>query len=331
MTSRRTRTALAGTWAILPFALLLLAVSVWPPPDRVPTHWTGDLPDGFSSGGGLFTACLSVAGFCAAVSALVVLLGFLAPAQWARAVLALLAALGAGAAAVYGTSVVGTRLAGAPEQVHVVWALLPVPIALGWGTVAWWLARPGPVDREAVRELVPERSRVVPQTGVPVTPWATRTRSAVLLTTAMFVLVVVGLSAVLLWALTSTGAVVVGVTAVAAGAYTAAWGNVEVRVDAAGLTIRSLLAPLTLLRVPADQVVGVETADLDPMKWGGIGLRWLPDRTAYIVRGGPGIVVHRASGRRFAVEVTEGQEVAEVGTRALLLSAARAAAGGSSA
>ncbi|HLS45428.1 MAG TPA: hypothetical protein VK045_08330 [Ornithinicoccus sp.] len=67
------------------------------------------------------------------------------------------------------------------------------------------------------------------------------------------------------------------------------------------------------------------------MKWGGIGLRWLPDRTAYIVRGGPGIVVHRASGRRFAVEVTEGQEVAEVGTRALLLSAARAAAGGSSA
>lgn len=328
MTSRRAGTVLAGACAILPFALLLLAGAVQRLPPRVPTHWTGDLPDGFSSGAGLFTACLSVAGFCAVVAALVVLLAFLAPAQWARAVLTVLAAFGAGATATYAAAVTGTRVAGGPEQVHVIWALLPVVVAVLWGALAWLVARPGAVDRAALLEQVPERSRVVARHGVTVTPWATQVRSGVLVGTAVFVLVVVGASALLLWTVSLTGALFLALTALAGSAYTAAWGRTEVRVDDAGLTIRSLLAPVSLLRVPADQVVGVEQADLDPMRWGGIGLRWLPDRTAYIVRGGPGIVVHRSTGRRLAVEVTEGEEVAAAGTRALLRSAARAAATG---
>jgi hypothetical protein len=94
-------------------------------------------------------------------------------------------------------------------------------------------------------------------------------------------------------------------------------------VDEDGLKIRSRLLPVQVSRVPADRVVGVEVQDLDPMRWGGVGLRALPDRTAYIIdqAGGPGIVVHQRNGRRLALQVTEGDTAARTGARTLLQAA----------
>lgn len=315
---------------MVPFAALLVAATIWPAPNRVPTHWSSDLPDSFSSGAGVFSITLSVAGFCAIAAALVALLAVLIPALWARWVIALLAAVGAGAAATYGAVAWGTRLSGGPERVHVAWALAPVLIALLWAVLTYLLHRPPPVDRQEVIDSVPERSRVVPVRGGEPAPWATQVRSGTLTGTAIFVAVVLTVTTVVAWLGSALMGVVVGLLTLVLVLVVLAWSRVEVRVDATGLTIVSTLVPLRLLQVAAVDVVGVETAELDPMKWGGIGLRWLPDRTAYIVRGGPGIVIHRASGRRFGVEITQGEEVAAAGTRALLQSAAVAQGGGGS-
>ncbi len=321
----------AGAWAMLPFGGLLLAAGVWPPPDRVPTHWTSDLPDGFGTGAGVFSVALSVAGFCAVAAALVAVLAAVVPAVWSRWLIALLAGVGGAAAATYVGSAWGTHLAGAPEKVHVVWALAPFAVGLVWAVVAYLLNRPGPVDRQTVIDTVPERSRVVPVAPGADAPWATTVRSGTLTGTAVFVGVVLTLTAVLSWMTSPWIGLLVSLVAVGATGLTAAWSRVEIRVDDRGLTLRSQVLPVTVLRVPAEEVLGVEATDLDPMAWGGIGLRWLPDRTAYIVRGGPGLVVHRASGRRFGAEITEGEQVAAAGARALLRSAGQAmAAGGSS-
>lgn len=311
---------------MLPLALLLLAATVWQgEAQQLPTHWSSDLPDGFSSSGGVFAVAVSVAGACAALAGLATVLSLVLPAFWGRWIIALLAGIAATAAATYGSAALGTHLAGSPQRVHVVWALAPFVLGLLWGLVAYLLHRPEKVDRQAVIDTVPERARVVPLPAGEVSPWATSVRSGVLLGTAIFVAVVCGVSAVLAGSSSVWAGLLVGLIAVLAAAYTAAWARVEVRADSAGLTIRSQLLPLTLTRIEPDEIVGVQTLDLDPMKWGGIGLRWLPGSTAYVVRGGPGVVVHRASGRRFAVEITEGEPVAEAGARTLLQVAGHAA------
>ena len=102
-----------------------------------------------------------------------------------------------------------------------------------------------------------------------------------------------------------------------------AWSSVALTVDLDGLRIRSRVLPVQVSHVPAGQVVGVEVRDLDPMRWGGVGLRALPERTSYIIdqAGGPGIVVHQRDGRRLALQVTEGDTVARTGARTLLRAA----------
>lgn len=321
---------IAGVWAMLPFLLVLLAATLWETPGRVPTHWSSDLPDDFDSGAALFAVTASVAGFCAAAAALLTLLTPFLPSLWTRWLLALLATVAAGAAGVYGAAAWGTHVSGGAERVHVTWALAPLALAVLWGWVAYLLYRPDPVDREAVLETVPERARVVPTGGAAPTTWATRLDSGVMLATAGFVAVVLGLTSALSWSGSPLFGLAITLVSVVSIAFVLAWSRVEARVDGRGLTIRSTLVPVTLLRVPAGEVVGVETRDLDPMKWGGIGLRWLPSRTAYIVRGGPGLVIHRESGRPLGVEVTEGEEVAAAGARALLGSAGQAMSAGRS-
>lgn len=328
---RATRRWSAGVWAILPFALLLLSVSLWESPGTLPTHWSADLPDTLSSGARVFSVALSLSGACAVLAALASLLSAWVPPIWHRWLTALLAGVGAAAAAAYGALAWGTHLAGSPSQVHVVWALVPVVLGAVWGGLAYLAHRPVPVDREHVREAVPERSRVVPvDAGAVVAPWATRLDSGTMRVTAVFVGVVLTLTAVLSWSSTPVLGVTITPVAVATVLFVLAWSRVEARVDDAGLTMTSAVLPVRLLRVAAEDVVGVEATDLDPMRWGGIGLRWLPGRSAYIVRGGPGLVVHRASGRPFGLEVTEGDAVAAAGARALLGVAGQAMASGRS-
>ncbi len=331
MTSSRPRRLLTGVWVMVPFAALLLTTTLWSPPERVPTHWSADLPDGFSTGAGVLSVALSVAGFCAVLAALVGMLSSFLSALWSRWILTVLAAVGSTAAAMYGAAAWGTTLAGGPERVHLSWSLAPFAVAALFATAAYLIHGRPTVDRQQVIDQVPERSRIVPvDPRQPLVPWATHLESGVLLGTAVFVAVVLTVTTVLSWVGTPVLGVVIGLLSLLTVLFVLAWSRVEARVDERGLTIRSTLLPVTLLRVAAGEVLGVQTAELDPMRWGGVGLRWLPERTAYIVRGGPGVIIYRASGRRFAVEISEGEEVAAAGARALQQAAGQVLASGRS-
>jgi hypothetical protein len=88
----------------------------------------------------------------------------------------------------------------------------------------------------------------------------------------------------------------------------------RVRIDATHLHVRGWL-PLPSLRLPVDQVESVEVVDLEPMRWGGWGYRGSLrafGKAAWVVRSGPGIVLHLTRGRTFAVTVDGAEDAAEV-------------------
>jgi ABC-type glycerol-3-phosphate transport system permease component len=328
VTFRRPRRALAGLLVILPFAVLLLSRLVWPdPPPELPTHWNapGEV-DSTTAGTTYLGVVLGVSGFCAVLASLVSPLSAFVADAWSRWVLTLLGAVGAGAASSYGLAVVGTALAnGRAGEVGLVWGLGAVLVAAvwAWGVYAAHGRRVPP--RAEVLERIPERDRVVPVADGPGETWETEVGSRLLTGTAVFVAVVFGVCGALV---VTTDAVAPAVVLVLLGlvlaGYVLAWSRIRVRADAEGLTIRSAVLPLRLRQVPAAEVLGVSRIDLDPMAWGGYGLRSVPGRTAYVVRGGPAVVVHRATGHRLAIEVTAGEEVADAGARVLRRSAGRA-------
>lgn len=311
---------------MVPFAVLLAASLLGPGvPERLPTHWSGSGVDGTASGEAFFSVALTITGLVAILAALVAVLSMLVPSTWSRWILSGLAALGAGAAAAYLLALTGTAQSGDPMGVTSIWGLAAVAVALLWGWITYAVHSRAVLERRALVEAVPERSRVVPVTEQDATRWATAVRSSTLIGTAAFTVVVFAVAVALLLSRGDPlSATVLAVLGLALSGFTVAWASIEITVDETGLTVRSAVLPVTLRRVPNSEVLGVQTADLDPMAWGGYGLRATPARTAYIVRGGPGIVVHRASGRPLALEIPEGQEVADAGARALLLSAGQA-------
>ncbi|WP_058854425.1 DUF1648 domain-containing protein [Nocardia jinanensis] len=87
---------------------------------------------------------------------------------------------------------------------------------------------------------------------------------------------------------------------------------VRVVVDQRGLTVGT--GPLGLPRWrlrPAD-ITEVSAEDISPLRYGGYGIRLIPGATAVVLRAGPGIVVTRRSGRRFAVSVDDAETGAGV-------------------
>lgn len=315
---------------MLPFALLLVSTLLWPQaPGVLPTRWSGAAPDGFSSGGAFFSTVLAVTGSAAIVAALASLLSVLVPEVVSRWVLSALATVGGGAAAAYALAAWGTRLAGDPARVSVAWALGAVVLALAWGALAYAVHSRSTPDRAALIARIPERARIRPAGAdhgdiddhvddQRAAHWSAPSASALLLGVGVFVLVVFAVCVVLLagsgnpWT-----ASVVGVAGLLLAAFALAWSRVQIGVDRDGLQVTSRLLPIRLITVAPEDILGVEVADLDPTAWGGWGLRTTPGRTAYIVSGGAGIVVHRANGTRLALEIVQGQEAAEQAGAAL--------------
>lgn len=320
------RRALAGLWAILALAVLLLVIVALPAPERVPTHWSGARPDDWT-GGATFTAVvMGVVAVASVVAALAALLRSMVPPAWARWVVAVAAATGWGGTLMYAVTVWRVGVDG-PEQVREWWAMLAVLGGLVAGVIGYAVHGRRQPDVAELEALVPERSRVRAVRGSavrPVQPWETTMTSRTLQVVGWGMLALFAVVGVVVawtgesWVTT----LVLAVTGLVAGGLALAWSVVQVHVDADGLTVRSGVVGLRLMRVPAEDVVGVDVQELDPMRWGGVGLRALPDRTAYIVgRGGPGLVVYKRDGRRLALQVTAGDEVARAGARTLLQAA----------
>lgn len=316
---------------MLPLALLMSAVAVLPAPSQAPIRWGFDgQVDAMVSGTGLLAATFTAAVLAVLLAAAVSGLARLVPAQGSRWLLACSGAVGAAAATSYALVVLTARassgMAGA-----VVWAVLGVLLAAAiWGRIGYAVHGDQRPSLAQVWESIPELDRVDRAGGghVPDLPWSSRTGSRSLRgVSAFLVLVFLTVGALLAflgsgWAQTS---LLVAVGLVAAGlAY--ACSEVQVYVDSSGLRVRLARLPVTVLRARAEEVLGVQVRDLDPLAWGGWGLRWLPGSTAYIGAGGPGIVIHRRSGRRLAIELRDGEQAAAAGAAALRGAAAQSRA-----
>lgn len=322
----RHRRALAGLWAILPLPALLAALTLLPVPAVVPRHWSGPTADGYATGPGFASALLSTVVIVALLAAGTALLQRVVPPAWSRWALALLGALGWGAVSLYVLTVWRVGVDGV-GQVREWWTLLAVLLGLGSGWVGYAVHGRRWPSRAEVLARVPERARVQALRGRavrPLQPWSTELESRTLRVIGGGVLVVLGAAAA--WQLVA-GSLVLSVLLVlvglGSGLLALAWSSISLTVDVDGLRVRSRVLPVQVLHVGAERVVGVEVQELDPMRWGGVGLRPLPDRTSYIVdqAGGPGIVVHQRDGRRFALQVTEGDTAARTGARTLLQAA----------
>ncbi len=101
--------------------------------------------------------------------------------------------------------------------------------------------------------------------------------------------------------------------AAAVGLAAAAVGSVHVVAGPRGLDVR--LGPLGLLRrtVPAGDIASAEPTEIRAREWGGYGWRVLPGgRSALVLRGGPGLLVHLRDGRRLAITVDDPASAAAV-------------------
>lgn len=309
------RRALAGVWAILPLAALLVTMVLLPPVD----------PD-------LLAGVISTVVLTSLAAAAVAVLQGAVPRSWSRWALALLAGVAWGAWLLH---VVAAWRAGLPEVAGVgqEWTLVVVvggalAAAVGYAVHGRRLLTPA-----QLHDLVPERSRVRPvRGGTEVRPWSTEleSRTMVVLAWGVLVVFVAALAYVLVRGGGLGAALVLALVGVGTWALALSWSRVTVTVDAEGLQVRSRVTPVRLAQVPAEEVVGAEVQLLDAMRWGGIGLRPGPDRTSFIVdAGGPGLVVYRRDGRRLALQVTEGDGVARDGARLLLQAAGQRLGAGS--
>lgn len=327
------RRALAGLLAILPLAALLALMTQLPQPERVPSHWSGRYPDEWTSGPAFLSTVLTITVLCAIGAAAMAVLIRVVPQAWSRWALATLATVGWGAVAAYVLTVWRTGVDG-PERVREWWALVGVTAGLLAGVLTYLVhgrRRPAPAELMA---RIPERARVQAVGGRaarPVQPWSTDIGSG-LLRWMGWGLIAVGVVAAAAMVLAGESLPIVGLLLVViggAGLLALAWASVRLHIDEDGLTVSSTVLGVRVTRVPAQEVAGVEVLDLDPMRWGGIGLRALPDRTALIIDGGPGIVVWKRDGRRLALQVTEGEAAARAGARTLLQAAGQRLAGSS--
>jgi len=86
--------------------------------------------------------------------------------------------------------------------------------------------------------------------------------------------------------------------------------RVSVTVDQVEIVVRYGPWLWPVQRIATSELSGMEATDISPMRFGGWGYRWVPNRrlSGAILRKGPGLVLHRTDGRTFAVTVDNPEE-----------------------
>ncbi|MGW1743529.1 hypothetical protein ACWCPQ_32550 [Nocardia sp. NPDC001965] len=189
-----------------------------------------------------------------------------------------------------------------PAQVTLSGWAFPIAGAAGLlcGAVGWIVAPPSPITGAA-----PESAEPLALGRTERVSWSRRTTSPWMLMTGAVTLLMGVAVGFVVHPLT-------GVMLAVTGALLAHLALVRVTVDQRGLTvgIGPLGRPRWRLR-PAD-IATVAADDISPVQYGGYGIRLIPGSTAVVLRGGPGIVVTRRSGRRFVVSVDDAETGAGV-------------------
>lgn len=107
---------------------------------------------------------------------------------------------------------------------------------------------------------------------------------------------------------------ILGVVLILSSLLVLTFAHDRVRIDGRYLHVRGWL-PLPSVRLPLEQVESVDVIDLEPMRWGGWGYRGSLrafGKAAWVVRSGPGLVLHLTRGRTFAVTVDQADDAADV-------------------
>ncbi|MDY7527252.1 MULTISPECIES: hypothetical protein [unclassified Cryobacterium] len=83
------------------------------------------------------------------------------------------------------------------------------------------------------------------------------------------------------------------------------FARLRISVDWRGLKVVTWFLGIALKTIPLTDIESVHTNTLEPMHWGGWGYRFMPGRSAIILRTGPGVVVTLTNGKQFALSLNE--------------------------
>lgn len=166
---------------------------------------------------------------------------------------------------------------------------------------AGWLTAPDTPVSEAARASVPPLA-LGPTERV---SWSRRVFSPWMSAAGMVTLLLGVVSGFALQPLT-------GVILALAGALLAHFASIRVVVDQRGLAVGTGPFGRPMWRLRPEEITEVSAEHISPIHYGGYGIRMIPGSTAVLLRGGPGIVVTRRSGRRFAVAVDDAETGASV-------------------
>ncbi|MDY7542671.1 MULTISPECIES: hypothetical protein [unclassified Cryobacterium] len=96
-----------------------------------------------------------------------------------------------------------------------------------------------------------------------------------------------------------------GVVLLVLGVLMLGFARLRISVDWRGLKVVTWFLGIALKTIPLTEIESVHTDTLEPMNWGGWGYRFMPGRSAIILRTGPGVVVTLTNGKQFAVSLDE--------------------------
>ena len=82
-----------------------------------------------------------------------------------------------------------------------------------------------------------------------------------------------------------------------------AFARLRISVDWRGLKVVTWILGIPLKTIPLSEIESVRTDALEPMHWGGWGYRFMPGRSAIILRTGPGVIVNLTNGKQFALSL----------------------------
>lgn len=225
--------------------------------------------------------------------------------------MALFAFLSATMASTWFASAQVTLDAPAPGQERLTWQVLAaIGASLVWGALAYVVHGRPPVTPLALPEVTADDAP--PTTGgVPPAPVEVRVSDRLFSVSALILagIVVVG-GIVAAMAEAGEVAIILAVVTIPLTLCVGALSSVRVRVDERGFRLISTWGP-TVKRIPADDVAAVAVEVLEPSQWGGWGYRWMPGRSAYLTRRGPGLVIRRRNGVLFAISLADPQPMAD--------------------
>lgn len=313
--TRLVRTVLAAAAVLVPIAALLVTAAVLGPVlgPVIAIHWGLDgTADGFASTWGAFWVVLGLATVATALAIGFVIAG--RRGRSSRAAAAISADVAGLFSAVWVSTAIATSEASSPEAASLGWSLVCVVVGLAWGVVVYLLATGSGARTPEPATAAPDAT-VTPVALRPgeLLAWSRSTGSLAfsLLGALIAVLAIVGmiLAAVSDRPLPS---VIAPVILVLAALLVVALGRVRLSVDRRGIRLVSVVFGIPLLRIPLSDVAGVSVETIDPLAWGGWGLRFSSRGTAYVTRRRTGLVVTRRSGRAAAVTIDDAASAASV-------------------